>query len=264
MPWFLKRKATCHFALMSRCGKSIWIKASQHAGEVAASYNPRPMLQPYLYPRTSRHCPGTWSEASPSLTKSDDIILMPTVEAQATLPKYDWDPEALWLMSHPYFPVPADICRAKEINQVASQIHQVEVWKDPVLNPRGVTMQKSLTLASTQQARLFLWRKLGWVTEPPFFKSPAYVWCATWDPKNLSLRTKRSKYLNFIHCFLAHTLTLPLCRFPAGSAAPSSEQFPASASCPREPSPSATVTPDFLVSMPDLRVCLCYVLGFTV
>lgn len=92
-----------------------------------------------------------WSEVSPSLTGSNGIVLMPTVETQAILPKYDWDPEALSLMSQPYFRVPADICRAKNINRVASQMNQVEGWKDPVLNLRGMAMQKSLTLASTQQ-----------------------------------------------------------------------------------------------------------------
>lgn len=153
-------------------------------------------------------------------------------------------------MSHPYFPVPTDICRAKKINQVASQRNWVEGWKDPVLNLRGVTMQKGLTLASIQQQGFSCERNRGEDTEPTLLESPAfglvcYLGLASGSvaSKNSSLRNKRSKNLDCSHCFLAHTITLPLgfCRFCTPS--PLVKSCPHS--CPRDPSPSTTAALDF-------------------
>jgi hypothetical protein len=71
---------------------------------------------------------------------------MSTSEVQAIRPKYDWDPEALRLMSYPYFPVQLTHAERRKSTRWPLSDELREGWKDPVLNLRGVTMQKGLTL----------------------------------------------------------------------------------------------------------------------
>lgn len=77
-------------------------------------------------------------------------------------------------MSHPYLPVPTDICRANQVEELSGGLER----SSP--KPEGSDYAEGLTLASIQQQGFFCEGNRGEDIEPMLLAQPL-VWCATWD-----------------------------------------------------------------------------------